>query len=68
MHQTVLALVGESKKLLVAGDLSRYLASAITRWSAGRASKFSASLVVGGATRALESVKVWGDGRRSYTT
>jgi len=54
--------------LLAAAHFSRYVASAIARWSAGRASRFSASLVVGGATRALESVKVWGDRRRSYTT
>jgi len=55
-------------KFSAAADLNRYVASAIARWSARRASRFSASLVVGGATRALGSVKVRGDRRRSYTT
>jgi len=54
--------------LSTSAQLCRYVASAIARWLTERASRFSASLVVGGATRALESVKVRGDRRRSYTT
>ena len=56
------------RKAARAPELERYVASAIARWLTERASRFSASLVVGGATRALESVKVRGDRRRSYTT
>jgi hypothetical protein len=60
--------VGVIAGVSAAAQQTRYVASAIARWSTERASRFSASLVVGGATRALESVKVRGDRRRSYTT